>query len=55
MEFAPGQCWTIEVKLSSTLKLDRGFRNAADGIAAERRILVYKGKESFPMRGGIAA
>lgn len=55
LEFAPGQCWAIEIKLSSTPTIDRGFHNAADDIAAVRRILVYKGKERFPMRGGIEA
>ena len=55
LEFAPGQCWAIEVKLSSTPTVDRGFHNAADDIAAVRRILVHKGKERFPMRGGIEA
>lgn len=55
MEFAPGQCWAIEVKLSSTPTVDRGFHNAADDLAAARRILVHKGKERFPMRGGIEA
>ncbi len=55
MEFAPGQCWAIEVKLSSAPTVDRGFHNAADDIAAARRILVHKGKECFPMRGGIEA
>ena len=55
LEFAPGQCWAIEVKLSSAPTVDRGFHNAADDIAAERRILVHKGKERFPMRGGIEA
>lgn len=55
MEFAPGQCWAIEVKLSSAPTVDRGFHHAADDISAERRILVHKGRERFPMRGGIEA
>lgn len=55
LEFAPGQCWAIEVKLSSAPTVDRGFHNAADDIAAVRSILVYKGTERFPMRGGIEA
>lgn len=55
LEFSPGQSWAIEVKLSSTPTVDRGFHNAADDIAAVRRILVHKGKERFPMRGGIEA
>lgn len=48
-------CWAIEVKLSSALAVDCGFHNAADDIAASRRILIYKGKECFPMWGGIEA
>jgi len=55
LEFAPGKCWAIEVKLSSAPTVDRGFHNAADDVGAERRILVHKGKERFPMRGGIEA
>jgi len=55
LEFAPGRCWAIEIKLSTAPTVDRGFHNAADDLGAERRILVYKGKERFPMRGGIEA
>lgn len=55
LEFAPGRCWAVEVKLSSAPTVDRGFHNAADDVGAERRILVYRGKERFPMRGGIEA
>lgn len=55
LEFAPGRCWAIEIKLSSAPTVDRGFHNAADDINAERRLLVYKGKERFPMRGDIEA
>lgn len=55
LEFAPGRCWAIEIKLSSAPTVDRGFHYAADDLAAERRILVYKGDESFPMRGGVEA
>ncbi len=55
LEFAPGHCWAIEIKLSSAPTVDRGFHIAADDIKAEHRILVYKGEERFPMRGGIEA
>ncbi len=55
LEFAPGKCWAIEIKLSSAPSVDRGFYNAADDIGAERRILVYKGKDLFPMRHGVEA
>ena len=55
LEFAPGKCWAIEIKLSSTPTVDRGFYNAADDIEAERRILVHKGNDRFPMRHGVEA
>lgn len=53
LEFAPGRIWAIEIKLSTAPTVDRGFHNAADELGAERRILIYKGEERFPMRGGI--
>ena len=55
LEFAPGRCWAIEIKLSTAPTVDKGFHNAADDVGAERRILVYKGQERFPMRGDIEA
>ena len=55
LEFAPGKCWAIEIKLSSAPTVDRGFYNAANDIGAERRILVHKGKDPFPMRHGVEA
>jgi predicted AAA+ superfamily ATPase len=55
LEFAPGRCWAIEVKLSGAPTIDRGFHNAADDVGAERRLLVYKGSDCFPMRGGVEA
>lgn len=55
LEFAPGKCWAIEIKLSSAPTIDRGFHNAADDLSAERRLLVYKGSARFPMRGGVEA
>lgn len=55
LEFAPGRCWAIEIKLSSAPTLDKGFHIAADDLKAERRILVHKGDARFPMRGGVEA
>ncbi len=55
LEFSPGQCWAIEIKLSSAPAVDRGFYIAADDIEAERRILVYKGKECFSKRHKLEA
>ena len=55
LEFAPDDCLAIEIKMSSAPSIDRGFYAAADDIGATRRILVYRGEESFPMRHGIEA
>ncbi|MEX1031893.1 MAG: ATP-binding protein [Cellvibrionaceae bacterium] len=55
LEFAPGRCWAIEIKLNSVPTVNRGFHNAADDVGAERRLLIYKGKDTFPMRGEIEA
>ena len=55
LEFAPGKCWAIEIKLSSAPTVDRGFYNAAHDIGAERWILIHKGKDRFPMRHNVEA
>ena len=55
LEFAPGNCWAIEIKLSSAPTLEKGYVIAANDIGAERRILVHKGEELFPMRHGVEA
>jgi len=55
LEFAPGECWAIEIKSSSAPTLDRGFHHAAEDLAARRRLLVHRGAASFPMRGGVEA
>ena len=54
-EFAPRRCWAIEVKPSSAPTVNKGFHNAAADINTERKILIHRGKECFPMRGGIEA
>ncbi len=55
LEFSPNRRWAIEIKLSSSPTVDRGFHHAADDLGAERRLLVHRGDASFPMRGGIEA
>lgn len=55
LEYAPGKCWAIEIKLSSAPTVDRGFYNAADDVGAERRILVHKGNDRFTMRHDVEA
>ena len=55
LELAPDRRWAIEIKLSSAPAVDRGFYNAIDDVEAERRILVHKGKDRFPMRHDVEA
>ena len=55
LEFAPGKIWAIEIKLGSAPKLERGFHSAADDLGAERRLLVHRGQEAYPMRRGVEA
>ena len=55
LELTAQRRWAFEIKLSSAPKVDRGFHTAADDLAVERRILVHRGNENFPIRGGIEA
>jgi len=55
LEMTAQRRWAFEIKLSSAPKIDRGFHTAADDLEVERRILVHRGNESFPMRGSIEA
>jgi uncharacterized protein len=55
IEFGADRIWAIEIKLSTAPKVDRGFHQACEDVAAKRRILVHRGETAFPMRGGIEA
>jgi predicted AAA+ superfamily ATPase len=46
----PGdQLWAIEIKRSSSPKLERGFYHACADLRPSRRFVVYNGTESFPL------
>ena len=55
LELTAQRRWAFEIKLSSAPKVDRGFHTAADDLAVERRILVHRGNENFPIREGSEA
>ncbi len=55
LEFTADQRWAIEIKKSSAPTIGKGFAIACDDLAAERRIVVHKGDETYPMRGGVEA
>lgn len=48
-----GALWAIEVKRSLTPTLERGFYQACADLNPQRRIVIYPGSESYPLREGI--
>lgn len=46
----PGRgLWAIEVKRSTAPKVEKGFHQACADLMPERRILIYPGRESYPI------
>ncbi len=48
-----GKLWAIEIKRSLTPKVERGFHHACLDLQPERRIVVYPGRERFPLKDDI--
>ncbi|MDW8240574.1 MAG: DUF4143 domain-containing protein [Acidobacteriota bacterium] len=48
-----GKRWAVEIKRSLAPHPSRGFHLACDDVKAERRWLVYPGRERYPSGGGI--
>lgn len=48
-----GVLWAIEVKRSLAPTVERGFHQACADLKPERRIVIYPGSESYPLREGI--
>ena len=44
-----GKHWAIEVKRSTTPKVERGFHNACQDISPAKKWLVYPGSEAYPL------
>jgi len=47
--------WAIEIKRGLAPKLERGFHAACDTVRPERRLVVYGGRERFPLAEGVEA
>ena len=46
----PGEeLWAIEIKRSSAPKVERGFHRACADLKPARRVVVYPGRERFPL------
>ena len=50
-----GRSWAIEVKLSLSPKLERGFHQACEDVRPHARFVVYPGKERYRIAQGIEA
>jgi predicted AAA+ superfamily ATPase len=55
LEFASGSKWAIEIKRSSTPYVSKGFYVGCEDIKADKRFVVYSGKDKFPMNEGVTA
>ena len=55
LEPAVNERWAIEIKQSTAPKVSKGFYTACTDINATRKIVIYAGEDSFPMREGIEA
>lgn len=50
-----GRLWAIEIKRSLSPKLERGFHHACADISPQRRMVVYPGQETFPLKDNVTA
>lgn len=48
-----GEHWAIEIKRSTTPKVERGFYSACDDIQPRQKWLIYPGTESYPLSDDI--
>lgn len=55
LEFSPKERWAIEIKRSSAPSLSKGFHVACDDVKPTKTFVVYSGKDTFSMEGGIRA
>jgi len=55
LEFGGMEKWAIEIKRSSAPSLSKGFYIACEDIKPTRKYVVYAGKDTFTMEGGVIA
>ncbi len=48
-----GEHWAIEIKRSTTPKVERGFYSACEDIQPSRRWMIYPGSQCYPLGDGI--
>jgi hypothetical protein len=55
LEWAGQERWAVEIKKHSTPVLSKGFYSACEDIKAQRRFVIYDGKEVFTLPGDVEA
>ena len=50
-----GELWAIEIKRSLSPKVERGFHAACDDLKPTRKLVVYPGREAFPLDHDVQA
>ncbi|MBV9991674.1 MAG: ATP-binding protein [Alphaproteobacteria bacterium] len=53
LELSASRRWAFEFKKSLSPAVEKGFHIACDDIKAERRILVYPGRDTYPGTNGV--
>jgi len=49
----PDELWAVEIKRSTTPKIEKGFHVACDDLSPARRIVIHPGQDSYPLPKGI--
>ena len=55
LKLPQGQIWGIEIKLTTSPKVTRGFHHTAEELEVSERILVYADEKDVPGQGGVRA
>lgn len=55
LEFSGSEKWAIEIKRNSAPSLTKGFFSACEDIKADKRFVIYSGKDKFSMTDGVVA
>jgi hypothetical protein len=53
LELSASRRWALEFKKSLSPSVEKGFHVASADIEAERKILVYPGRDTYPGAGGV--
>lgn len=55
IEFGGGETWAVGIKRSTAPRVARGFHSACEDLQPARKLVVYPGREKFPLGRGIEA